>query len=417
MSARKLRQAGFSLIELMVALAIGMAILLALIVMLVNVNRNNSEQHMSSHMIENGRFAVQLLANDIGLAGYWGGYVPNFDDLAYTAAPLLSNDSSGATADAKQVPSSFPNPCQAYDVATWNNTYKANLLGLAVQGSNVTSASVVPFCGAVLTSPRPGNDVLVVRHVEPCLAGSGNYECADTLAAANPDIYFQTTRCNSEPAAGLPAYVMSTNPADFTLHKKDCATVGERRRLASTMYYVKDVSNSGVITPTLMRSQLYASGGAATHQPAQALVENVQAFRVEYGIDAKSDTNEDVVPTAAISWTDPLAKNSPKNRGDGIPEGAFIRCTQDAPCTTGQILNAVTVRIYVLVRAENPTTGYNDDKTYKLGSADTNCTNAAEADTSATCAPKLGPFNDKYRRHLFTQTIRLVNVAGRRETP
>jgi type IV pilus assembly protein PilW len=29
----------------------------------------------------------------------------------------------------------------------------------------------------------------------------------------------------------------------------------------------------------------------------------------------------------------------------------------------------------------------------------------------------MGPFNDSFKRHVFSTTVRLVNPAGRRETP
>ena len=62
-------------------------------------------------------------------------------------------------------------------------------------------------------------------------------------------------------------------------------------------------------------------------------------------------------------------------------------------------MNLVAVKLYVLVRSDVVTPGYTDVKTYNLGST------------------TLGPFNDGFKRHLFTQTIRLVNVSTRRETP
>ena len=398
------RQAGFTLVELMISLALGLLIVLALITMLINVNRNNNELNVSSRMVENGRFSMQLLETDLAHAGYWGGFVPDFDDLTLTTAPELATPTGTG-----QVPTALPDPCVPYSVASWNNEYQANLIGIPVQGSNVTAGGAVPLCGGVLTTPQAGNDVLVVRHVEPCIAGSGSNECADTVATANPDVYFQVSRCGSDTAT----HVMSASAADFTLRQRDCTALAERRRLASTLYYVKDDNG----TPTLMRSQLRADGGPSAHQAAQALVENIEGFRVEFGVDDKSDTNAAVVPTAAVSWVNVNVKTSPQNRGDGIPDGSFRRCTQAVPCGPGELMNAVAVKIWVLVRAEQPTPGYTDVKTYKLGSRDTNCASAAAADASATCAPTLGPFNDGYRRHLFTQTVRLVNVASRRETP
>jgi type IV pilus assembly protein PilW len=407
-----LRHRGFTLVELMISLAIGLAIVLALISMLINVNRNNSELSYSNRLIENGRFAMQLLAGDVSHAGYWGGHVPNYDDLSYASAPVAAS-----AAGTGQVPTALPDPCLVYSAGTgptnWNNEYKANLIGISAQGSNVTNAAAVPFCSGVLSSAKSNNDVLVVRHAEPCVAGSGSNECANTLAAATPDVHFQASRCASDTVT----FVISTASGDFNLRQRNCTAGAEIRRLASTLYYIKNDNG----TPTLMRSQLFAkssvSAGAPTHQAADALVENVEGFRVEFGIDNKSDSGTTVAPTAVIAWADASVKTSPTNRGDGIPDGAFIRCTQAVPCTAAQMMNAVAVKLFVLVRAEKPTSGYTDVKTYKLGSADTNCTSPANADASTTCAPTLGPFNDGYRRHLFTQTVRLVNVASRRETP
>jgi type IV pilus assembly protein PilW len=32
-------------------------------------------------------------------------------------------------------------------------------------------------------------------------------------------------------------------------------------------------------------------------------------------------------------------------------------------------------------------------------------------------AGTVGPFNDAFRRHLFTSAVRLANISGRREIP
>jgi type IV pilus assembly protein PilW len=63
------------------------------------------------------------------------------------------------------------------------------------------------------------------------------------------------------------------------------------------------------------------------------------------------------------------------------------------------LTNVVTVRIHVLARSLEPTQGYSDTKTYTLGTG------------------TMGPFGDGFKRHVFTTTVRLINPAGRRETP
>ena len=76
-----------------------------------------------------------------------------------------------------------------------------------------------------------------------------------------------------------------------------------------------------------------------------------------------------------------------------------------SPCTVPQLMNAVSVKIYTLVRSEVKTPQYVDGKKYCLMS------------TCAVAADYQGPFSDGYKRHLFTQTVRMVNVSARRETP
>jgi type IV pilus assembly protein PilW len=400
-------QAGFTLVELMISMTLGLLIILALITMLISVNRNNNELGSSNRLIEGGRFTSQLLASELVHAGYWGGHLPNYDDLTTPGAPVLASIAGG------QVPTALPEPCTAYDPVTWTPEHKANLIGIHVQGSDVTPGGTIPYCStaSVLTSAKPNTDVLVVRHVEPCLVGAGANECSNTLGAANPDVYFQASRCGTD----TETFVLSTT--GHGLHNRDCdtatPTLAPIRRFASSMYYVKD---DGTNPPTLMRSVFQADGAAPKHLAAQPLVEGVEGFRLEFGIDRLSDTGANVTQTAAISWADPANKNSPTNRGDGIPDGSYVRCPQGAPCTPAQLVNAVAVKMFVLVRAERKTPGHTDTKVYKLGSNNA-CADDAAAAASQTCAPTMGPFNDGYKRHVFHQTVRLINVSGRRETP
>ena len=58
------RNAGFSLIELMVAVTIGLTLLAGLINIVINTSRTNREISQSSRSIENGRFAMKTLEDD-----------------------------------------------------------------------------------------------------------------------------------------------------------------------------------------------------------------------------------------------------------------------------------------------------------------------------------------------------------------
>jgi type IV pilus assembly protein PilW len=373
---RALRQVGFTLIELMVAMVIGLLIVLALITLLIDINRNNSEMSKTNRQIENGRYALQLLETDIVHAGYWGGFVPQFDDLTSTAIP-------------SDFPTGVPDPCSS---AAWIPAYKTNLIGIPLQGYEIPATVPPPtlsVCASKVVSPQPNTDVVFVRHAEQCEAGVGS--CAPM--AAN-EFYFQVARCGS--TAPSPAYVLDNVAANFTLQNRDCTTSSEKRKYVSNLYYVRNYAvTPGDGIPTLMRSQF----GAGTYQAAEVLIEGIDGFRVEYGVDNLSDSGANVNFAAAITWADATNKTSPTNRGDGIPDGAYIRCTTATPCTENQLANTVAVKVYVLARAEKETPGYTDTKTYALGST------------------TLGPFNDHFKRHLYSRTIRLTNVSSRRETP
>lgn len=438
---------GLSLIELMIAIAIGMVIIAALLALFVNVTRTNNEMTKMNRQIENGRFAIQLLQDDVVHAGYWGSHVPDFDDLTSVVAPLAA-------------PNAIPDPC--LDYASWTDQHRANLIGIPVQAS-------IGSCG-VVTNQQANNgvltDTLVVRYAQPCEAGVGTCE-----ADAAGKLYFQSTLCEKEVSAvaqqpntattiklnaaasgvddiyngaviriiggtgagqsrkitdydgatkvatvasswdtvpdnsstyafGL-GYVLDTS--GYIYHQRNCATPAAKRKFVSNLYYIRDYAvNPGDGIPTLMRSSYDLAGGALGFLSPQPLIEGIQAFRVQYGADAKSDTNADVNYAQPIVWADPMNKVSPTNRGDGIPEGyytgAAVTCTGPG-INQCRAANVVAVRIHVLARSLERTPGYVDSKTYRLGDQ------------------VLGPFNDNFKRHVFSTTVRLVNPAGRRDTP
>jgi len=386
--ARRLCQSGFTLVELMIAMLIGVFMVLALITLLINVNRSNQEMNKSSAIVENGRFSLQLLGADVSHAGFWAGYIPAFDDLSGASAPA-------------DVPAAVPDPCKPF--ATWTAQDHINMVGIAVHGYEIAAtvpSPTLPVCANIVTNPKASTDVLVVRHADTCVPGDPDSpECQD-LAVGK--LYFQTNRCGTASPFTLAvatSTVMST--ANFPGLKRNCTTVEEVRRFVSTLYYVRNYAVTvGDGIPTLMRSDFDISGGTLQHKAAEAVIEGVEGFRVEYGIDSKSRSGADADHSSTIVWLD-AAKTTPTNRGDGVPDGAYVRCTTATPCTVAQLMNVVAVKIYVLVRSSDSaaSAGYRDTKTYNLGST------------------TLGPFNDGYKRHVFSQTMRLMNVASRRETP
>jgi type IV pilus assembly protein PilW len=371
-------QRGFGLVEVMVSLAIGLVIIAALVALFIGTSRNNREMASANSMIENGRFAIQLLENDLAHGGYWGTHVPRFDDQTSADVPV-------------DVPAGVPDPCLAYDPVDWNDDYVNSLIGIPAQAYADDDAALP--CAAVLTDLVPGSDILVVRHAEMCVPGVAGCE-ADTAG----QLYIQASLCATETTS----YVFgATGTAVFNLTRRNCATAAEKRRFVSHIYYVRDFAvTAGDGIPTLVRSEFDLVGGTLAHQGAVPLIEGIDALRVEFGIDDVSRTGGAVDYTVATDWVDPDTRTAATNRGDGIPDDAFVRCTALAPCTADQLMNATAVRVYVLARSREATQGYTDTKTYTLGAAG-----------------DAGPFNDSFKRHVYSTTVRLVNVSGRRERP
>lgn len=455
-------QSGFTLIELMVAIAISLFIMIALVAVLVNVSRTNNEIAKTNSLVENGRFAIQLLQDDLVHAGFWDNYVPQFDNFTWPNAPT-------------DLPTAVPDPCAAF--ATWNAAYKNNLIGIGVQP--VPSGN----CADIVANQKAHTDAVVVRHAEPCVPGTGN--CAASTPGA---VYFQSSLCSGASQLGsstttirlaanasaindafalrtvrlvsgtgngqssiiqtydgttkiatvLPIWAttpdtstnysldaadflleaLSTAPSNMTLTTRNCSTTANLRKFISNIYYIRDFAvTAGDGIPTLMRSQFDLAGGTPAHQNPVPLLEGIEGFRIEYGVDSigrSGATVTNVEHLQPVIWDSLAAPKWPINRGDGQPDGAFVRCpaantaavntvTVKYPvanaCTVTQLTDTVEVKLYVLARSKDATPGHTDSKTYALGST------------------ILGPFNDGFQRHVFSTSVRLTNISSRRETP
>lgn len=383
----KLVNTGFSLIEIMVSMTMGLVIMAGLTSFYLNVTNHNRSMEASSWQIENARFALQLLQQDIAHAGFWDSHIPKFDDLSYTAVP-------------DDVPTDFANPCTAY--TSWDATYIKNLIGVSLWGGEVPTAWSTS-CGNLFTNKVTNTDILIVHHADTCLAANTDCGIYDPTK-----LYFQTSRsyggyCVSPNTPDSTPYVLGVDTALDTLHARNCTTpITTKRKFISNVYWIRNYeATAGDGIPTLVRSEFDKYGSALIQKPAEALIGGVEGFRVELGIDNVSDAGTAVNFAATITWADSTTKVSPTNRGDGVSDGAFIHCTTSGTtCNAATLMNVVAAKIYLLMRDRQTIAGYQDTKTYTLGST-----------------TPLGPYNDGFRRHLYSTTVRLINVAGRRETP
>ena len=375
MTSPRIRQRGLTLIELMVSITIMLIIMAALLTLFLNVSNTQREMERVNRQIESGRLSIFVLENEVAHAGFWENYMPQFDDLTVSGAP-------------ENVPTGTPpDPCLAYTVATWTDDYKRKLLDIPVQSYDAVPAS----CTDLLKNKKANTDILVVRHAETCLPGAPNCE-ADTAGK----LYFQSSLCGTQKPS---SFDLST--AGFTnMLGKDCTTPTPKRKFIADIYYVRDYAETvGDGIPTLARSRFDLAGGTLGQQAPVPLIEGVEGFRVELGLDTLSKTSAAANYAVAIAWADASNRSTPSNRGDGSPDGNFVHCSTASPCTADQLINVAAVKLHVLARSNEVSPGHTDTRTYNLGAA------------------TLGPFNDHYKRHAFATTVRLTNVTGRRETP
>jgi type IV pilus assembly protein PilW len=339
------QQFGYTIIELMIAITISLIILASLVSIFANNSRTRAEIERANQQTENGRYALQLITDDLHNAGYFAEFNP-----ALLPAPATK-----------------PDPCDT-SVAGLNSA-----LPIAVQGYD--NGAGAPVC---LTDVRAGTDILVVRHASTCAVGSAGCDANVANAA-----YFQTSGCNNttnatELASGNVAnyYVLDTNPASFTLHQKDCATLANQYQYRTNIYFVANNDNAGDGIPTLKRAELGLTGNSFS---IVALVEGVENLQIEYGLDTSVPTTG----TPAVYTADP---------------DSYVPC---AASPTNCWRNTVAAKINILTRNTTTTQGYVDAKVYTLG---------LNADGTVNT---VGPFNDAYKRHTNESVVKLNNPAGR----
>jgi type IV pilus assembly protein PilW len=347
------RQHGFTLAEMMVAVAIGLLLLAAMSSLFMNNSRAQSEIEKANRQIENGRYAIQLVGGDLRNAGFWGELDPN--DVA--------------------APTDVPNPC---------STALADLrlsLQVHVQGYDNVSATVL----SCLSDVKAGTDILVVRHAATCVAGVGT---CDALSAGGP--YFQASLCNNASelmsASSTDFYRLDVTSAAMDRHQRNCTTVAGSGTLASIrrfeqfIYFVANNNTSGDGRPTLKRAEITSSGSTISHTIVP-LVEGVENIQLEYGLDTNNNGVADVFSTAPATHSG---------------------CAGTGVCAVTNWSNVVSVRLNMLARNLETSAGYSESKIYTLGNNSDGSANTVTAGS------------DGYKRHVFQSLVGLPNPAGRR---
>lgn len=374
---------GLSLVELMVALAISSLLMLGLVASFKSSSDAQKELEKASVLIENGRYAINVLSDDLKHAGFFGYYF-NTADPGALQDPCALTTANLATA--------LGMPMQGYASETLGEDI---LLHTDFDASATTCDDLGLFTDNNLAD---GSDVVVVRRA--------NTEVF-TGTPDNNEVYIQSNSrsinvfaCSGSTCSmnGSSSSLTSTVQA---LRKYPplgtSSAYADIRKYNVHVYFVApcivgtDLVTDGVCTsadnadpdngvPTLKRLELNTASGATTMEIVP-LVEGVEYLKMEYGIDTSPTTVDTVTGLS----------------GDSIPD-SYV----DYP-TAAQWPYVVSARVFILARSTEKTDGYTDTKTYTLGTI-----------SGGTSVPAA---SDGYRRHVFSAEVRPMNLAGRREIP
>lgn len=381
-AARPRANLGFTLVEFMIAITVSLLILAALTSTFVANSRARTEIERANDQIESGRFALSTLSSDLELAGF-------LSHLNLKNATTLT------------APAAKPSPCLS-DVPSLN----LNLL-MHIQGYDGDAAAILPAIPPTCISDlKAGTDVLVVRRVATCVAGTAN--CATVTNAP----YFQASLCAAGTQLGstdsTDFYRLDTNLANLNRTQRNCTTPAVMRQYLTNIYFVANNDQAGDGIPTLKRAELGgdADGNGTADVNANGLLfaitpvaHGIQDIQFEYGIDTDGDGAPDVYTA------------SPDIYNPATPAAPFASCTANASCVTNW-RNVTAVKINLLARNTNTSPDQVDSKVYTLGlKADGAVKCAWDPGNTGTCAA----FGDNYKRHVYQTSVRLNNPAGRRE--
>ncbi len=313
-NARRARQRGLSVVELMVGLTVGMLLVAGLALMFGYAKRSSVELEKSVRHIENGRQAIDLLSEDLALAGFYG----TIPATTYAADTTLTPCADGATvATALSAMAALPTPTVPFPVE-------------GLFPSQTTYGGVALSC---LANRKGGTPALILRRLDTATTAVGS-------TAANV-AYVQTSHSAAD---NFYSYRASANGSNFTL-RTGTGAINPVRRFVTRAYYIatcSDCSGAGDGIPTLTRVEV-----VGTQLVVSPLAEGIDQVGFDYGFDTNNDG-------AADEWygLNDLAGQTEANTAAASPRGWG---------------NVVAVRVLLVSRNTERTVGHTDTRTYAIG--------------------------------------------------
>lgn len=379
----RLRNSGFSLIELMISITIGLLIVAGVTMLIARTSASRGELEKANRQIENGRYAYEVIAHDLRHAGYYG-LIP-----------------------AAKTPSTT-----APDVCATAATTIANSLSFAVQGiSNYGSGNPEAVRAAIFSclpagAIVPGTDVLAIRRVATEVTATADLDSATLYVQTGlvPDgsgSGKQRSQLNvGLPSAPFPAKVKDAGTGSTGANVPVYTTPAPLRRYIVRIYFISPCSEP-VLTcptgstqlPTLKRIELgagtFPAKDSAGKDIVEVIAEGIEDLQVDYGVNCY--TNGTYLDGSANSYV------------PYVP----VPYSLTSPACADSWQDVVSTKIYLLARNIDKSLDYKDKRQYQLGLKDDG--------TPDIRPPKDDTASDNYKRHVYSGLVRLNNVGMNRE--
>jgi len=298
------KQRGFTVVEIMVSMALGLIVMAMVLNVFINTKQSHIQNDRISDVLENGRFAVRQLENDLKTVGYMGGMYDTSLLYQDTSLSIASAADCGTTSETDW----------AFDVTTYKHIQfinKATASAASTQHKCISSSAI-----------QPDTDVLVIKRT---------YTIDETNNASKTD---NSPYLRTDYSSGCLWWYNSSSSTAPT--GGNCPTSGFKDwRYITNIYYIRKTNDNGEVIPTLCRKSLTSASNAPVMADT-CLAEGIEKFHVQFGIDT----------------------SSPR---DGVPD----RYLSDP--TPAQMQRVTSAKIYVLARADKEDPVFANNKTYNFG--------------------------------------------------
>lgn len=296
------KQAGFNLVELMIALVVGIVLMASITTMFVDTKVSANRSSTVANLQQQAQLALQVLVEDVRSIGSWAEF--SGEPLQDINTPEKLALDSGSCSLFMTATSSA--------TGTFSLPDRANWLAAASAGT-FTEADCIADSDNAGYSMAVSSDVLSLARIQGNTVTVADMKSADYYLAVSP---LQTQLFQASALNGA----TNIDNAEFYpyLHHS---------------YFVETHAKAG---PRLTR---FARQGDALIN--DLIVGNIEAFRIEFGVDT----------------------SSPR---DGRANAYYLSTDNNFTADMWNNNQLVSARIYVLARATNPDQRFNNDANYNL---------------------------------------------------